>query len=50
MPENNKAYAKNLYQALRQADQLNLQIICVQMPTGDDIAAAIRDRLIKAAK
>jgi len=49
-PKNNTEYAKVLYQALREGDKQQLKTICAQLPTGDDIAEAIRDRLIKAAE
>jgi len=48
-PENNEQYAHQLYNALRLADQQQLQKVFVVLPTGDDIAFAIRDRLCKAA-
>jgi L-threonylcarbamoyladenylate synthase len=49
-PKNNTEYAKLLYQALRSADEQQIKIVHAQLPTGDDIAAAIRDRISKAAK
>lgn len=49
-PKNNEEYAKVLYQALRDGDEQKLQTICAQLPIGDDIAGAIRDRLNKAAE
>jgi L-threonylcarbamoyladenylate synthase len=49
-PKNNIEYAKLLYQALRDGDEKQLKTICAQLPTGDDIAEAIRDRLFKAAE
>ena len=48
-PKNNAEYAKLLYQALRDGDKQQLKTICAQLPSGDDIAEAIRDRLNKAA-
>jgi len=48
-PSNLQDFARNLYSSLRKADELGLQYIVVQQPTGDGIAVAIRDRLIKAA-
>ena len=48
-PKNNTEYAKLLYQALRSADEQQIKTVHAHLPTGDDIAAAIRDRLIKAA-
>ena len=47
-PENNKEYAKLLYQALRLADTKQLSNVIVIPPTGDDIAIAICDRLEKS--
>ena len=49
MPKNNEQYAHQLYNALRLADQQQLKKVFVVLPTGDDIAIAIRDRLRKAA-
>jgi len=48
-PINNEEYARVLYQALRLADSKKLGKVFVVLPTGDDIAAAICDRLQKAA-
>jgi L-threonylcarbamoyladenylate synthase len=48
-PKNNTEYAKLLYQALRSADEQQIKTVHAHLPIGDDIAAAIRDRLIKAA-
>ena len=42
-------YATNLYQALRLGDQKGLATIYAQLPAGDGIAVAIRDRLTRAA-
>jgi L-threonylcarbamoyladenylate synthase len=47
-PNNNTEYAKELYQALRLADNKNLKRVFVIPPIGDDIAVAIRDRLRKS--
>lgn len=47
-PKNNSEYAKELYQALRLADNKNLKRVFVVPPIGDDIAVAIRDRLQKS--
>jgi len=49
-PKNNTEYAKLLYQALRSADEQQIKTVHAHLPTGDDIAAAIRDRLSKAAE
>lgn len=48
-PKNNIEYAKLLYQALREADNLELSTVCVIPPQGDGIADAINDRLKKAS-
>jgi len=49
-PKNNTEYAKLLYQALRSADEQQIKTIHAHLPTGDDIAQAIIDRLNKSAK
>ena len=49
-PKNNIEYAKLLYQALRSADEQQIKTIHAHLPTGDDIAQAIIDRLNKSAK
>ena len=48
-PKNNEEYAKVLYQALRSADSQQLKVVHAQLPIGNDIAVAIRDRLTKSA-
>ena len=48
-PKNNVEYAKQIYKALRDADQQQLKIVHAHLPLGDDIAVAIRDRLKKSA-
>jgi L-threonylcarbamoyladenylate synthase len=48
-PKNNEEYAKVLYQALRSADAQQLKVVHAQLPIGNDIAVAIRDRLTKSA-
>jgi len=48
-PATIEEYAKNLYSALRLADQKGLKRISVIQPSGDGLAIAIRDRLSKAA-
>jgi len=42
-------YARDLYAALRLADEKGLEIVVVLQPGGDGLAAAIRDRLQRAA-
>jgi len=48
-PKNTEEYAKVLYQALRNADEQLIKVVHAQLPIGNDIAAAIRDRLTKSA-
>ena len=48
-PKNNEEYAKVLYQALRSADAQQIKVVHAHLPTGSDIAVAIRDRLTKSA-
>jgi len=48
-PASIEDYGKDLYRALRRADQLGLKRIYVVEPTGPGLAIAIRDRLIKAS-
>jgi L-threonylcarbamoyladenylate synthase len=48
-PKNNEEYAKVLYQALRSADEQKIKNVHAQLPIGNDIAVAIRDRLTKSA-
>jgi L-threonylcarbamoyladenylate synthase len=48
-PNTLEQYARDLYSALRSADQRGLAKIAVQLPEGPGIAEAIRDRVTKAA-
>ena len=48
-PTSHKDFARSLYAALRSADQQKLARVVVHQPIGDDIAVAIRDRLLKAS-
>jgi L-threonylcarbamoyladenylate synthase len=48
-PSSIEQYARELYQSLRKADQLGLEIVVVLQPGGDGLAAAIRDRLQRSA-
>jgi len=48
-PINIEQYARVLYKALRSGDKKGLKRIVVILPTGEGIAAAVRDRLSKAA-
>jgi L-threonylcarbamoyladenylate synthase len=49
-PKNADEVARDLYTALRKADELGLQEVVVEQPQGDGIAIAIRDRLSRAAR
>ena len=48
-PKNTDEFARDLYTALRKADELGLQEVVVEQPHGDGIAVAIRDRLLRAS-
>jgi L-threonylcarbamoyladenylate synthase len=48
-PATNEEYAKTLYQGLRLADSKKMNKVFVVLPTGEDIAVAICDRLQKAS-
>lgn len=48
-PRNEIEFAQVLYNSLRLADEKNLSKVFVICPSGDGIAAAIRDRLTKAS-
>jgi len=48
-PSTLEQYARDLYSALRSADQQGLAKVAVQLPEGAGMAEAIRDRLTKAA-
>jgi L-threonylcarbamoyladenylate synthase len=48
-PINTDDYARSLYSALRSGDEQQLAVIVVLPPTGDGLAAAIRDRISRAA-
>ncbi len=48
-PNNTDEFARDLYTALRKADELGLQEVVVEQPQGDGIAIAIRDRLLRAS-
>ena len=49
-PKNVDEFARDLYTALRKADELGLQEVVVEQPKGDGIAIAIRDRLSRATR
>ena len=48
-PSSVEQYARDLYSALRSADQQGLAKVAVLLPEGSGLAEAIRDRLTKAA-
>jgi L-threonylcarbamoyladenylate synthase len=48
-PSTIEQYARDLYRALRLADQKGLEVVVVLQPGGEGLAAAIRDRLQRAA-
>ena len=48
-PTTVEQYARDLYTALREGDARNLTQIVVEQPKGEGLAAAIRDRLKRAA-
>ena len=48
-PSSIEGYAREIYSALRFADAKGLTKVCVIQPEGDGLAAAIRDRLKRAA-
>jgi len=49
-PTNTDEFARDLYAALRKADEMGLAEVVVAQPQGDGIAIAIRDRLERASK
>jgi L-threonylcarbamoyladenylate synthase len=49
-PKNLDEFARDLYAALRKADELGLAEVVVEQPQGDGLAIAIRDRLERASK
>lgn len=49
-PGNDQEFARDLYRALRRADELGLKSLVIQQPLGDGIAIAIRDRALRASK
>ena len=48
-PRTIEGYARDLYAALRSADDQGLDVVVVLQPGGDGLAAAIRDRLKRSA-
>jgi len=49
-PKDIDEFARDLYAALRKADELGLGEVVVEQPRGDGLAIAIRDRLVRASK
>jgi L-threonylcarbamoyladenylate synthase len=49
-PSSNEEFARDLYHALRKADEFGLDSLVVQQPLGGGIAIAIRDRLLRASR
>lgn len=49
-PSSIEEYARTLYSALRDGDSQGLETICVIPPSGDGLAIAIRDRLLRASR
>ena len=49
-PKNVVEFARDLYAALRKADEMGLAQVVVIQPQGDGLAIAIRDRLERASK
>jgi L-threonylcarbamoyladenylate synthase len=49
-PANTDEYARTLYSALRDGDEQALATIAIIQPSGDGLAIAIRDRLMRASK
>lgn len=48
-PENLEDYARQLYSALRKADDQGLPAVRVVLPDGDGLAIALRDRIMRSA-
>ena len=48
-PKSIEEFAQVLYSALREGDHQNLASIYIVQPTGDGLAVAIRDRILRAA-
>jgi L-threonylcarbamoyladenylate synthase len=49
-PTTHDEFARVLYSALRAADEQGLKTVVVDQPSGNGIAIAIRDRLIRASR
>jgi len=48
-PDSIEGYARALYSSLRSADTQGLRAVIAVMPEGDGLAAAIRDRILRAS-
>jgi L-threonylcarbamoyladenylate synthase len=48
-PETLEEYARDLYLALRKADELEIKTVRIVAPTGEGLAIAIRDRITRSA-
>lgn len=48
-PDSVEDYARSLYSALRKGDSAGLEVIVVNPPRGEGLAAAIRDRILRAS-
>lgn len=48
-PKNSEEFARDLYEALRNGDRLNLGEIKIELPGGDGLIEAIQDRIRKAS-
>ena len=48
-PKNSQEFAKQLYAALRRADELGLERVVAITPAGDELAEAVLDRLTRAS-
>jgi L-threonylcarbamoyladenylate synthase len=49
-PKDIVEFARDLYAALRKADEMGLAEVVVEQPQGEGLAIAIRDRLLRASK
>jgi L-threonylcarbamoyladenylate synthase len=49
-PESVEDFAKHLYSSLRESDRLGFKRIVIIQPSGEGLALAIRERLLKASK
>ena len=49
-PENSEQYARDFYLSLRMADEIGLDSLVIQLPLGDGIEIAIRDRALRASR